>query len=534
VSAPTESSSTWDLEASPPTPRFSSPYNAAADLIGRNLAAGRGDKVAFLDDRGATTYAELSARVDRAGAALLALGIEPEQRVLLCLLDSVDFVALFLGAIKVGIIPVPVNTLLPAADYTFLLRDSRARALFVSDALVEKLRDAVAAAPLLRKVVVVDTTLGGPDDGHAHLGELLAAALPTVVAAETAADDVAFWLYSSGSTGAPKGTLHGHASLITTAYLYAHNVLGIREDDVVYSAAKLFFAYGLGNSLTFPLSVGATTILCAERPTPATVLRVLGERGPTIFCGVPTLFASLLATATAGQTAPALRVCTSAGEALPEHVGSRWRARFGVDILDGIGSTEMLHIFISNRPGEIRYGTTGRAVPGYALELRDDSGNLCPDGVEGALWVSGPSAAHGYYNQRTRTLGTFHGPWTRTGDRYTRDREGYYTYAGRADDMLKVGGIWVSPFEVESALSAHDSVLEVAVVGQADRDGLIKPKAYVRLRRAEDACDALADTLKAFVKTRLATYKYPRWVEFVGELPKTATGKIQRFKLREP
>ncbi|HEX4459713.1 MAG TPA: benzoate-CoA ligase family protein, partial [Polyangia bacterium] len=409
--------STWEPEASPPTVHFPSSYNAAVDLVGRNLAAGRAAKVAYLDDRGATTYGELAARVDRAGAALLALGIEPEQRIVLCLVDSVDFVALFLGAIKVGIIPVPVNTLLPASDYTFLVRDSRARALFVSDALVEKLRDAVAAAPLLREVVVVDSVLGGPDDGHAHFAALDAGARPSVEAAETAPDDVAFWLYSSGSTGTPKGTLHGHASLMQTACLYARNILGIREDDRVYSAAKLFFAYGLGNSLTFPLSVGATTILCAERPTPAAVLRVLGERAPTIFCGVPTLFASLLAAAGDSATAPALRVCTSAGEALPEHVGTRFSARFGVDILDGIGSTEMLHIFISNRPGEVRYGTTGRAVPGYTLELRDDDGHVVSEG-EGALWVKGPSAAHGYYKQRARTLGTFHGPWTRTGDRY--------------------------------------------------------------------------------------------------------------------
>jgi benzoate-CoA ligase family protein len=304
------------------------------------------------------------------------------------------------------------------------------------------------------------------------------------------------------------------------------------ENDVVYSAAKLFFAYGLGNALTFPFSVGATAVLCSERPTPAVVLRTLHSHQPTIFCGVPTLFASILADPSAREGSKRLRFSTSAGEALPKHVGEKWVQRFGTDILDGIGSTELLHIFLSNRPGAIHYGTTGRAVPGYRLELRDDDGHPVKDGEEGALWVHGPSSCIGYWGEREKSVETFHGRWTRTGDRYVRDSAGDYTYCGRADDMLKVGGIWVSPFEVESALSAHEAVLEAAVVGHADADGLVKPKAFVVLKDAARATDALIDELKAFVKGRLAPYKYPRWVEIARELPKTATGKIQRFKLR--
>ena len=346
---------------------------------------------------------------------------------------------------------------------------------------------------------------------------------------------MAFWLYSSGSTGAPKGAVHLHSHLMRTAELYAQGVLGIRESDIVYSAAKLFFAYGLGNALTFPLAVGACGVLTAHRPTPAVVARVMREAKPTIFGGVPTLFASLLADADvqAHGLSPALRVSISAGEGLPKHIGEAWYARFGSDILDGIGSTELLHIFLSNRPGDVRYGTTGRAVPGYTLALRGDDGEPVPDGQEGSLWVSGRTACVGYWNQRERSLATFHGEWTRTGDRYVRDSEGYYTFCGRADDMLKVGGIWVAPFEVESALSAHASVLEAAVVGTPDGEGLIKPKAFVVLGAGEVERPGLAEELRAFVKARLAPYKSPRWIEIVSALPKTATGKIQRFKLRD-
>jgi benzoate-CoA ligase family protein len=507
---------------------FPRDYNATVDLVDRHLES-RGDRVAYIDDRGAYTYSDLAERVNRAGNVLRELGVEREQRVLLLLLDTIDFPALFLGAMKIGAVPVPINTLLKPADYSFFLRDSRARTAIVSDALVPVF-DAADRPPSLAHVLTASSPLGGAS-AHPRYDDLAARASASLEPAETSPDDVAFWLYSSGSTGAPKGAVHLHAHLMRTAKLYAEGVLGMRSDDVVYSAAKLFFAYGLGNALTFPLAAGATAILCAERPTPACVARVMRARSPTIFCGVPTLFASLLADADIREhgLSSSLRISVSAGEGLPRHLGEAWEARFGTSILDGIGSTEMLHIFLSNRPGDVRYGTTGKPVPGYELELRGDDGSPVADSEEGSLWVKGETACTGYWNQREKSLASFHGPWTRTGDRYVRDAAGYYTYSGRADDMLKVGGIWVAPFEVESALAGHPAVLEAAVVGATDRDGLVKPKAFVVLK---EGASATPSELKAFVKDRLAPYKYPREIELVSELPKTATGKVQRFKLR--
>ena len=506
-------------------------YNAAVEFIDRHLTEGRGAKIAIRDDAGEYDFAELARRTARAGHALRSCGLDSEQRVLLCMLDSVDFVATFFGAIKMGAVAVPVNTLLTTNDYAHFLRDSRARVLVVSDALYPKLEPALAASPFLKKVLIAKSPLGGPDGGHEHLSSCLAGQPDTLEPAATSADDVAFWLYSSGSTGAPKGAMHLQSSMAHTARLFGQGILGIRESDLVFSAAKLFFAYGLGNAMSFPLSVGATAVLMAERPTPAAVMRMLEQHQPTIFYGVPTLFAALLADPALADArgSRALRFSVSAGEALPKHVGERWRARFGTDILDGIGSTEMLHMFLSNKPGDVRYGTTGKPVPGYEVALRGEDGMPPRDGEEAALWVSGPSAAIGYWNNRERSLSTFHGPWTRTGDTYLRDADGYYTYVGRSDDMLKVSGQWVSPFEVESALGAHDAVLEAAVVGATDDDGLTKPKAFVVLKPGREV--AVKD-LQAFVKQRLAPFKYPRWIEFLTELPKTATGKIQRFKLR--
>ena len=367
-----------------------------------------------------------------------------------------------------------------------------------------------------------------------RLQDLTARAGASFDPAPTTCDDACFWLYSSGSTGTPKGTVHVHSSMIATAELYGRPVLGIREDDVVFSAAKLFFAYGLGNSLSFPLAVGATAVLMAERPSPASVFERLKTHRPTIFYGVPTLYAAMLAAPQLPKRDEvAMRVCVSAGEALPADLGRRWTEHFGVEILDGIGSTEMLHIFLSNRPGAVRYGTSGKPVPGYQLRVVDDAGKDCELGEIGDLLVAGPSAAAGYWNNRERSRATFAGVWTRTGDKYTVDADGYYTYGGRSDDMLKVGGIFVSPFEVEAALLTHADVLEAAVVGIPDDAQLIKPKAFVVTKPGVQGTPALADALKQHVKDRLAPYKYPRWVEFVPELPKTATGKIQRFKLRQ-
>ena len=499
-------------------------YNAAVDLVGRNLAAGRGGKLAYVDDSGSCTYGQLAERIDRAVNALHALGLRREERIAIAMHDSADWVALFLGAIKAGIVPVAMNTLLTPADYEYQLRDSRAQALFVSEPLLKTFEAMRGRCPDLKHVVAA----GLP------LNDLLFKALPKAQAAATTADDMCFWLYSSGSTGAPKGTVHLHSHLIATAELYAKPILGIRESDVVFSAAKLFFAYGLGNALTFPMAVGATTVLMAERPTPEAVFKRLVEKQPTIFYGVPTLYAALLASSAFPRKEQlALRICTSAGEALPKNLGERWTERTGVEILDGIGSTEMLHIFISNRPGEVRYGTTGKPVPGYEVRLVDDQGKLITrPGEIGELQINGPTAALMYWNQRARTKSTFLGPWTRSGDKYTFDADGYYTYGGRSDDMLKVSGIYVSPVEVEAALITHDAVLEAAVVGAEDEQKLIKPKAYVVLKQGNPPSEALKTALQQHVKDKLAPYKYPRWIEFASELPKTATGKIQRFKLR--
>ena len=500
-----------------------SPYNAAVDLVERNLAGARAGKLAFVDDTESLTYAQLAQRVDRCANLLRSLGLRREERVAIALLDGCDWPALFLGAIKAGIVPVALNTLLTPADYEYQLRDSRARAAFVSAPLLEAFQRIRASCPDLEHLVV-----------QADLRGLIAKAQPKAPAAPTRADDICFWLYSSGSTGAPKGTVHLHSHLISTADLYAKPILGIRESDVVFSAAKLFFAYGLGNALTFPMSVGATTILMAERPTPDAVFKRLVEKAPTIFYGVPTLYAALLASpAFPAKEKLALRVCTSAGEALPANLGVRWTERTGTEILDGIGSTEMLHIFISNKPGEVRYGTTGKPVPGYDVRLIDDHGNVVTKpGELGELQISGPTAAIMYWSQREKTKNTFQGPWTRSGDKYSFDADGYYTYGGRSDDMLKVSGIYVSPVEVEAALVTHEAVLEAAVVGAEDSEKLVKPKAYVVLKPNNVGTEELKSALQQHVKSKLAPYKYPRWIEFIPELPKTATGKIQRFKLR--
>ena len=499
-------------------------YNAAADLIDRNLNAGRGAKTAFIDERGTHSYATLAGRASRFANALHRLGLEREQRILLCLHDGIDFPTAFLGAIKSGIVPVPVNTMLSAAELAFMLADSRARAVIVSAPLLGAMEAALRQLSGQRPAVIVSGD---------NLEGLLANAPEAAETAATVADEACFWLYSSGSTGRPKGTVHVHTSLVQTAELYGVPVLGIAEDDVVYSAAKLFFAYGLGNSLSFPMAVGATSVLTAERPSPQIVAEILRQHRPTIFCGVPTLYNAMLASDDLPQPEElALRRCTSAGEPLPQEIGRRWSERIGVDILDGIGSTEMLHIFLSNRPGEVRYGTTGKPVPGYALKIVGEDGDPVVPGEIGDLYVDGPTTAAQYWNSRERSREAFLGRWTRTGDKYYQDPDGYYVYCGRSDDMLKVNGMYVSPAEVEAALIAHEAVLEAAVVGAEDDAGLVKAKAFIVARASVNADDALAEALLAHTRALLAPFKCPRWIEFIDDLPKTATGKIQRFKLR--
>ncbi len=502
--------------------------NAYDYFIDRHLREGRGDRLAFADPWRSLTYADLAAASARFAAGLRDAGIERERRIALLMLDTVDFPIAFWGAMRAGVVPVPINTLLPADIADYILEDSRAAALVLSAPLLSPLR---SAARRVRRVVVSE-----PDGSSCGFRDFLAAASPDPPA-DCSPDEVAFWLYSSGSTGAPKGVRHVHASLKATADSYGAQVLGIRPDDLMFSAAKLFFAYGLGNSMTFPMAAGAAAVLLPDRPTPDAVLATMRRFLPTIYAGVPTLYAALLAHADIGPGAGSdrLRRSISAGEPLPEHIGKRWREIVGSDILDGLGSTEMLHIFLSNRPDDIRYGTTGKPVPGYAVRILDDAGGDVADGEAGELVVRGPSAAEGYWNQRDKSRHTFRGEWTHTGDTYTRDADGFYRYCGRSDDMLKVGGIWVSPFEVEEALIGHPAVLESAVVGYPDADGLIKPKAFVVLQQGapRDDMAALTEALQNHVKERIGVWKYPRWIEFCDSLPKTATGKIQRYKLRE-
>lgn len=506
-------------------------FNFARHILDSNRQ--RAAKPAYIDDSGSMTYGEMDERVRRFAAGLLQLGLHPEERVMLVMHDTLDMPVAFLGALFAGVVPVPVNTLLPASDYAFMLDNCAARAVVVSAALLPVVKEALAASGRAPQLIVSGAADNLPSGALPFSQLLQNAPLASAANADTHADQFAFWLYSSGSTGKPKGTVHSHANLYWTAALYGQPVLGVREDDVVFSAAKLFFAYGLGNGLTFPLAVGATVILMAERPTPAAVYKRLVEKKPTVFCGVPTLYVAMLAAPDLpAREELALRVCASAGEALPREVGEKFQARFGAPILDGLGSTEMLHIFLSNRLQDVRYGSSGRPVEGYELQVRQDDGSPCAVGEVGDLYIKGPSAALLYWNNRDKSRTTFQGEWVKSGDKYVLDEQGYYIYSGRSDDMLKVSGQYVSPIEVESALIAHAAVLESAVIGRVDSQGLTKTVAYVVLKPGQAASEALREELRAFVKTRLAPHKTPREIHFAEELPKTATGKIQRFKLR--
>jgi len=504
---------------------FSPRFNVAVPFIDRHLAEERGDKPAIRTAEGDWSYGELASHVSRAGNLLLSLGLTPGDRVLMAVRDCPQFIALFFGAIKAGIVPVAVNTMLRPRDYTFLIGDCEAAALVYSEGLAGLIKPALA-----------DCTYR-PDHVLTMEDFFARSLLQTdqLDAAPATAMDDCFWLYSSGSTGNPKGVVHPHRSMVCTSERFAANTAGLRADDIVFSVSKLFHSYGFGNAMTFPLWVGATIVLSDERVTPEMSFAMIERFRPTVFFGVPTLYAQQLrAMETTRPDLTSLRLCISAGEALPGDVFRRWKERTGTVILDGLGSTENLHIFIANRPGDIRPGTSGKPVSGYAVKLVDEGEEEItgPDTI-GTVWVKGESAAKLYWNNPDKTARTMRGEWLNTGDMYYRDSEGYYHNAGRGDDMMKVGGLWCSPFEIEARLIEHPKVLEAAVVGHTDVDGLVKPAAYVVLNDARDAGAAMEAALVAHCREGLAHYKYPRWFHFIDDLPKTATGKIQRFRLRD-
>jgi 4-hydroxybenzoate-CoA ligase len=513
------------------------PYNAVSDFVDANVARGRGDKIAFADGERSLSYGELQARTCRFASALTALGLREENRVILLMPDNIDYPVAFWGTMRAGIVPIPMNTLLTAEQYLYLFNDSRAVAAIVVPALARMLLSVRDRLPRLAIIIVVGADAqdkASLRDVH-FFEDLLARGDAAPFIAPTMSDEVAFWMYTSGSTGDPKAVRHVHTSMMAAARLMGQGVIGIRDDDVAFSAAKLSFSYGLGNAMAFPMSVGASAVLMPERPTPQSVLAAIRRHQPTIFYAVPSLYAALLAQPEIGRGAGSerLRLCVSAGEALPKNLGERWRKVIGVDVLDGLGSTEMFQTFLSNRPGEVRYGSTGKPVPGYDLKIVDEHGRELPDGEIGELVVRGPSAGESYWNQRAKSRRTFAGEWTYTGDKFMRDADGYYYCCGRTDDMFKVNGMWVSPFEVEAALASHEAVLEAAVIGKQDADGLVKPKAFVVLKNGHAAGEALFEALRAHVKERAGPWKYPRWIDVTADLPRTATGKLQRFKLRE-
>ena len=500
-------------------------YNVST-ILDRNLEAGRGGKAAVRGEDGEVTYEQLLASACAAGRALRALGVHREQRVMLVLDDTPAFPALFLGAIRAGVVPVPVNPLFKPDDYRYLVEDSDARAVVVDLGLLPKVREALAG---YREPVEL-VTVGGADDGTRDLQELLAEHAGELDPVRSHRDDAAFWLYSSGSTGRPKGVVHLQHDLPYTCQTYAAQVLGIGEGDRCLSTTKLFHAYGLGNSLSFPFWVGATSVQLYGRPAPDRALDAVERHRPTLLFSVPTLYNAMLATPEAkGRDLSSVRLCVSAAESLPAEIWRRWHDTYGLVILDGIGSTEMLHIFCSNTTGRLRPGSSGVAVPGYDLKLLGDEGEPVPQGETGTLYVRGDSALAGYWRQHEKTRRTVLGDWVWTGDRYRQDADGFWWHQGRVDDMLKVGGLWVSPVEMEQALAEHPAVYECAVV-QVLVDGLTRIKAVVVCREADPG--QLTPELQAWCKQRLQRHEFPHIVEYADELPKTTTGKIQRYKLR--
>ena len=505
--------------------------NAAAVFVDSHLQQGRADKPAILCGDRTITYKALSEGINRFGNALLGLGIRMEERVAVIVPDCPEFVYAFFGTMKIGAVAIPMNTLLMPADYEYLLNDSRSQVLVIHASLLDRIEPIRSMLRCIKHVIVI----GRGAKGDLSFEELTASASDKLEPADTSKDDSAFWLYSSGTTGFPKGAIHLHHDMIIEADLYAQQTIGLTESDVSFSVAKLFFAYGLGNGLYFPLRTGGTTVLLPDRPMPQKVFEVIDRYQPTVFYSVPTNYAALLHLAEKeGRTSLGrVRMCVSAGEPLPKPIFDKWLDRFGVEIYDGIGSTEILHIFISNRPGRVKPGSTGWVVPGYQARILGDDGRELSAGEVGTLLIKGDSIANGYWNKHEQTKETFRGEWINTHDKFHVDEDGYYWYAGRTDDMIKVSGMAVWPADVESILACHQAVLESGVVGVPDNDGLIKPRAYVVLKDKNAASDELGEELQTFVKANTQPHKYPRTIIFVDELPKTATGKIQRYKLRQ-
>jgi benzoate-CoA ligase len=516
-------------------------FNAADFFVDRNIRQGRGHKIAIYSEHRNYTYNDVQKMVNKTANAMRDLGVRIEDRIMMLMLDIPQFYGIFWASVKIGAAPIPVNTMLTPEDYEFYLNDSRARWLVVSKELLPVIDQIKGDLHYLRDIIVISEVEGA----HIPFRQKYKRAPSVIKPAYTTRDDVGFWLYSSGSTGSPKGAIHSQYDMVITSQAYAGGILGLKEDDICFSAARLFFAYGLGNGMYFPMFAGGSAVLSPNRPTPEAVFSTLERFRPTVFFGIPTLYGQMLEykakqdrekgtkpDPNANHELSSVRICISAGEALPPDIYLRWKQRFGVDILDGIGSTEMLHIFLSNRPGDVKPGATGKPVPGYELKLIDDEGQEVPQGEIGTLMVKGDSAAQFYWRKREKTRKTMQGEWINTGDKYYVDNEGYYWCAGRGDDMLKVGGIWVSPVEVENCLDEHPAVLECAVVGCKDEQDLVKPKAFCVLRENYSPTEETENELKQWVQSRLAKYKYPRWIEFVPALPKSSTGKIQRFKLR--
>lgn len=521
------------------TPEF---FNAADYFLDRNIRQGRGHKIAIYTEHRNYTYNDVEKMVNKTANAMTDLGVRIEEKVMMLMVDIPQFYAIFWGSIKIGAIPIPVNTMLTPQDYQFYLNDSRARLLAVSEEILPVINEIEGDLPYLRDIIVISETKGA----HIPFKQKYKGAPATIKTALTTHDDVGFWLYSSGSTGSPKGAIHSQDDMVVTSKAYGQGVLGLTENDICFSAARLFFAYGLGNGMYFPLSVGASAVLSPHRPKPEVIFRYLERFRPTVFFGIPTLYGQMLEyqahidkekqadpDPNASHALSSVRICVSAGEALPADIYYRWKERYGVNILDGMGSTEMGHIFLSNRLTDIKPGSTGKPVPGYELKIVDEKGMEVPRGEIGTLMVKGDSAAQFYWRKREKSRQTMQGEWINTGDKYYVDEDGFYWCAGRGDDMLKVGGIWVSPVELENCLEEHPAVLENAVVGHRDDKGLVKPKAFVVLREGFTPSDQLGEDLKKWVMERMAKYKYPRWIEFVKELPKSATGKTQRFRLRQ-